>query len=73
MCPFDYTAVAGSGKVGSVNQVNLNNLSTKVICNKTVGLAINLCRKLATYAKDLTFSRMCSRLVDVGDDMILFC
>ena len=22
MCPFDYTAVAGSGKVGSVNQVN---------------------------------------------------
>ena len=22
MCPFDYTAVAGSGKVGPVNQVN---------------------------------------------------
>ena len=22
MCPFDYTAVAGSGKVGLVNQVN---------------------------------------------------
>ena len=22
VCPFDYTAVAGSGKVGSVNQVN---------------------------------------------------
>ena len=22
MCPFDYTAVAGSGKVGHVNQVN---------------------------------------------------
>ena len=24
MCPFDYTAVAGSGKVGPVNQVNYN-------------------------------------------------
>ena len=22
LCPFDYTAVAGSGKVGPVNQVN---------------------------------------------------
>ena len=22
MCPFDYTAVSGSGKVGPVNQVN---------------------------------------------------
>ena len=22
MCPFDYTAVAGSGKIGPVNQVN---------------------------------------------------
>ena len=22
VCPFDYTAVAGSGKVGPVNQVN---------------------------------------------------
>ena len=22
MCPFDYTAVAGNGKVGPVNQVN---------------------------------------------------
>ena len=22
MCPFDYTAVAGSGKVGPVNQIN---------------------------------------------------
>ena len=24
VCPFDYTAVAGSGKVGPVNQVNHN-------------------------------------------------
>ena len=26
MCPFGYTAVAGSGKVGPVNQVNHTNL-----------------------------------------------
>ena len=26
MCPFDYTAVAGSGKVGPVNQVNYTSL-----------------------------------------------
>ena len=36
-------------------------------------LAINLYRKLPTYAKDSNFSRTCSRLVDVRDDMILFC
>ena len=38
----------------------------KIICNKTGGLAINLYRKLTTYAKDVTFSRICSRLVNVG-------
>ena len=26
LCPFDYTAVAGSGKVGPVNQVNHTSL-----------------------------------------------
>ena len=26
VCPFDYTAVAGSGKVGAVNQVNHTSL-----------------------------------------------
>ena len=42
-------------------------------CNKTGGLAINLYRKLNTYAKDLNFSRICSRLVDFWDDMIPYC
>ena len=30
MCPFDYTAVMGSGKVGSVNQVNHTSLAALV-------------------------------------------
>ena len=34
------------------------------------GLAINLYRKLTTYAKDLNFLRTCSRLLDVWGDMI---
>ena len=29
-CPFDYTAVAGNGKVGPVNQVNHTSLVTVV-------------------------------------------
>ena len=45
----------------------LSYLSSKLFCNKTGGLAINLYRKLNTYAKDLNFSRICSRLVDVRD------
>ena len=36
-------------------------------------LAINLYRKLNTYSKDLNFSRICSRLVDVRVDMIPYC
>ena len=44
MCPFDYTAVAGSGKVGLVNQVNHTSWVTvvtptdhpKSICNRFV-------------------------------------
>ena len=51
----------------------LSYLSTKIICYKEGGLAKNLYRKLTTYAKDLTISRISSRLVDVWDDMILFC
>ena len=42
-------------------------------CNKTGILAINLYRKLNTFAKDLNFSRICSRLVDVWVDMIPYC
>ena len=30
MCPFDYTAVAGSGKVGPINQVNHTSWVTEV-------------------------------------------
>ena len=30
MCPFDYTAVAGSGNIGPVNQVNHNSWVTEV-------------------------------------------
>ena len=44
-----------------------------VFFNKTGCLAINLYRKLNTYAKDLNFSRICNRLVDVRDDMIPYC
>ena len=33
MCPFDYTAVAGSGKVGPVNQVNHTNRMDVVCCH----------------------------------------
>ena len=33
MCPFDYTAVAGSGKVGPVNQVNHTNRNDVVCCH----------------------------------------
>ena len=51
----------------------VSHLSTKIICNKTGCLAINLYRKLTTYAKDLTFSRICRRLVNVRDDVIPFC
>ena len=51
----------------------LSYLSTKIICNKTGGLALNVYRKLTTYAKEINFSRNCSRLVDVRDDMIPFC
>ena len=48
-------------------------LSGVFLCNKTGGLAINLYRKLNTYAKDLNFSRICSRLVDVRVDMNPYC
>ena len=43
---------------------------TKIICKKPRKLAINLYRKLTTYAKDLHFSRTYSRIVDVRGDMI---
>ena len=33
VCPFDYTAVAGSGKVGPVNQVNHTNRMDVVCCH----------------------------------------
>ena len=33
VCPFDYTAVAGSGKVGPVNQVNHTNRMDVVYCH----------------------------------------
>ena len=33
VCPFDYTAVAGSGKVGTVNQVNRTNRMDVVCCH----------------------------------------
>ena len=33
MCPFDYTAVVGSGKVGPVNQVTHTSLVVKVTPN----------------------------------------
>ena len=44
VCPFDYTAVAGSGKVGPVNQVNHTSLVAvitptdcpKSICNSCI-------------------------------------
>ena len=44
LCPFDYTAVAGSGKVGPVNQVNNTSWVTvdiptgrpKSVCNRCV-------------------------------------
>ena len=42
-------------------------------CNKTGGFALNLYRKLNTYVKALNFSRICSRIVDVRDDMISYC
>ena len=51
----------------------LSNLSSIFFCNKTGGLAINLYRKLNTYAKDVNFSRICSRLVDGWGDMIPYC
>ena len=35
MCPFDYTAVAGSGKVGPVNQVNHTNRMDVVCCHSS--------------------------------------
>ena len=33
VCPFDFTAVAGSGKVGPVNQVNHTNRMDVVCCH----------------------------------------
>ena len=33
VCPFDYTAVVGSGKVGPVNQVNHTNRMDVVCCH----------------------------------------
>ena len=33
VCPFDYTVVAGSGKVGPVNQVNHTNRMDVVCCH----------------------------------------
>ena len=57
----------------STEVFELSYLSTKIIFNKTGCLAINLYQKLTTYAKDLTFSRIYSRLVDVREDMIQFC
>ena len=48
----------------------LSYLPSKIFCNKIGGLTINIYRKLNTHAKDLKFSRICRRLVDVGDDMI---
>ena len=35
MCPFDYTAGAGSGKVGPVNQVTSNHTSWVAIVTPT--------------------------------------
>ena len=57
----------------SNRSLRLSYLSTEIISNKTGDRAINLFWKLSTYAKDLHFSRTCSRLVDVRDDMIPYC
>ena len=56
MCPFDYTAAAGSGKVGPVNQVNHTSWVAVVtpsdrpmsVCNRCVielfcGVVLSLC------------------------------
>ena len=36
MCPFDYTAGAGSGKVGPVNQVNHTSWVAMSVLNRSV-------------------------------------
>ena len=43
VCPFDYTAVAGSGKVGSVNQVNHTSWVAVVTPTDGPKLARNRC------------------------------
>ena len=52
--------------------VSNRSLRTELSIEK-IFFAINLYRKLNTYAKDLNFSRICSRLVDVRVDMIPYC
>ena len=43
VCPFDYTAVAGSGKVGPVNQVNHTTLVAVVTLTDRPKSAHNRC------------------------------
>ena len=69
LCPFDYTAVAGSGKVGPINQVNHTSLvavvtSTdrpKSVCNCCV-IELYLWRCLCCHFALLTFLLVYGRL-----------
>ena len=59
-CPFDYTAVAGSGKVGPVNQVNHTNRIYDVCCHlidRPHSVPQLSCNRTLQFSKTLRLNR----------------